>query len=276
MTNPSHGVPAPAGDAAAAAADLENSVHGGSVVSDTPSVQLYKTQHLGQNRQYWRDMILGVDDGLISTFLLVVGVAGGGLGSVQILLTGIAGSLAGAVSMFAGEYIATKSQNEVFTREIALEKKHVELYLDSELKELDQLHLIRIGIPTHETELRRHLMQFYRTNPDALLEIMTVLEFGVVEMEERSPILAGVTSGFTYFLGSLPSIIPFIFSADRPSVGVIAAAAATIFTLLIVGAVKCWATKGNIFVSSMENLLIAGLGGGLAYGVGVGFGQVVH
>jgi hypothetical protein len=26
----------------------------------------------------------------------------------------------------------------------------------------------------------------------------------------------------------------------------------------------------------MENLLIAGLGGGLAYGVGVGFGQVVH
>jgi len=58
-----------------------------------------RKEHLGANRQYWRDMILGVNDGLISTFLLVAGVGGGGLSSRDILLTGIAGALAGAVSM---------------------------------------------------------------------------------------------------------------------------------------------------------------------------------
>jgi hypothetical protein len=58
--------------------------------------------HLGKHRQYWRDIILGVNDGLVSTFLLVAGVAGGGLLSVDILLTAIAGAIAGAVSMFAG------------------------------------------------------------------------------------------------------------------------------------------------------------------------------
>ena len=58
--------------------------------------------HLGKHRQYWRDIILGVNDGLVSSFLLVTGVAGGGLSSIDILLTAISGALAGAVSMFAG------------------------------------------------------------------------------------------------------------------------------------------------------------------------------
>jgi hypothetical protein len=63
------------------------------------------TEHLGKHRQYWRDMILGVNDGLVSTFLLVAGVSGGGLSAVAILLTGIAGGVAGAISM-AGESIS--------------------------------------------------------------------------------------------------------------------------------------------------------------------------
>ena len=70
-------------------------------------------EHIGSSRQYWRDIILGVNDGLVSTFLLVAGVAGSGLDVRDILLTAIAGALAGAVSMAAGEYMATKSQNEV-------------------------------------------------------------------------------------------------------------------------------------------------------------------
>ena len=65
------------------------------------------TPHLGESRQYMRDIILGVNDGLVSTFLLVAGVVGGGLTATQVLLTGIAGAVAGMVSMGAGEYIAT-------------------------------------------------------------------------------------------------------------------------------------------------------------------------
>jgi hypothetical protein len=38
-----------------------------------------------------------VNDGLVSTFLLVAGVVGGGLETKDILLTAISGSLAGAV-----------------------------------------------------------------------------------------------------------------------------------------------------------------------------------
>lgn len=67
--------------------------------SDLGSLTRTRVEHLGTSRQYWRDIILGVNDGLISTFLLVAGVAGGGLDSRDILLTGVAGALAGGVSM---------------------------------------------------------------------------------------------------------------------------------------------------------------------------------
>ena len=58
--------------------------------------------HLGKQRQYWRDIILGINDGLVSTFLLVLGVSGSGMSSNDIFITTIAGSLAGSISMFAG------------------------------------------------------------------------------------------------------------------------------------------------------------------------------
>ena len=83
------------------------------------------TEHLGKHRQYWRDIILGVNDGLVSMFLLVAGVVGGGMATRNILLTAVAGAIAGAVSMAAGEYMATKSQDEVFQGEIELEKEHI-------------------------------------------------------------------------------------------------------------------------------------------------------
>ena len=92
--------------------------------------------HIGDSRQYMRDVILGVNDGLVSTFLLVSAVVGGGLDANQVLLTAVAGALAGMISMSIGEYLATKSQDEVFDAEIALEKIHLR---DHRQHEKDQL-----------------------------------------------------------------------------------------------------------------------------------------
>jgi VIT1/CCC1 family predicted Fe2+/Mn2+ transporter len=41
--------------------------------------------------------------GLVSTFLLIAGVAGANLSSTDILLTALSGTIAGAISMAAGE-----------------------------------------------------------------------------------------------------------------------------------------------------------------------------
>jgi vacuolar iron transporter family protein len=229
--------------------------------------------HLGSSRQYWRDIILGVNDGIISTFLLVTGVSGGGLSSKDILMTAIAGGIAGSVSMFAGEYVATKSQNEVMHGEIALEQNHIKHQCDSEIAELGNL-LELIGISeADETplDLCEQLKVYYRSNPKALLKVMVALEFGVLEDERRRPLLAGLMSCCLFAIGSLPSVIPFIFSGDEPLMGLAVACIFSLSSLLLVGVVKSWATRGDWVSAAVENFVIAGFGGILAYATGAAF-----
>ncbi|MHA1830409.1 MAG: VIT1/CCC1 transporter family protein, partial [Candidatus Helarchaeota archaeon] len=61
-----------------------------------------------------RSIILGINDGLISTFTLLIGVAiatfiSTGDNSI-VILTGIAAMVTGAISMGLGEYISSKSE----------------------------------------------------------------------------------------------------------------------------------------------------------------------
>ncbi len=162
--------------------------------------------HIGESRQYWRDIILGVNDGLVSIFLLVVGVVGGGLDTAQVLLTAVAGALAGAVSMAAGEYLATKSQDEILEAELALERTHIIHFKD---QELEQLRGFFTDMGVDEADLDGVIAGF-ENNDEAILNAMAALEFGVVESERRSPYLAMAASGLLFLLGSVPSVLPFV------------------------------------------------------------------
>ena len=61
-----------------------------------------------------RAAVLGVNDGLVSTLCIVVGVAAAGADAKATLVAGFAGLLAGAISMAAGEWISVKAQVELF------------------------------------------------------------------------------------------------------------------------------------------------------------------
>ena len=104
---------------------------------------------------------------------------------------------------------------------------------------------------------------------------MTTLEFGVLDTETRSPIVAGLSSCTLFICGSLPSVLPFIFSGDRPLMGLTYAAVLTTLALLLVGAIKTWATRGKCIESALENLFIAGCGAVVAYFVGELFDRIV-
>ena len=167
--------------------------------------------HLGDSRQYWRDIILGVNDGLVSIFLLVAGVVGGGLSSSDVLLTAIAGAVAGAISMAAGEYLATKSQDEVFSREMALEEEHFTYHRQREVDELEEL-LADLGL--HGEVLKAATAQLAE-NDESMLKVMMALEFGALEKERRSPWKAMIASGALFLVGALPSVVPFFFVTEH-------------------------------------------------------------
>ena len=87
-----------------------------------------------------RSAILGLNDGLISTFTLLVGVAAasfaGGGGTSIIILTGIAAMVSGSISMGLGEYVSSKSEYNYIRNEIKKERAEIELFPDEEKLEV--------------------------------------------------------------------------------------------------------------------------------------------
>lgn len=226
--------------------------------------------HIGESRQYWRDIILGVNDGLVSILLLVVGVVSGGLDRQQVLLTAIAGAIAGAVSMASGEYLATKSQDEVLDAEVELEKTHIREFRDLEL---DQLRGFfgEMGVTDDRIE---DVMLGFEDNDAAILGAMKALEFGMVDSERRSPYRAMFASGVLFLLGSLPSVLPFAVASDTQT-ALIWAVALSLIGLFLVGVVKAYVARKSWVMAGFENLVVAGIGGALAWGIGQIFDATV-
>ncbi len=226
--------------------------------------------HIGESRPYWRDIILGVNDGLVSIFLLVVGVVGGGFDTAQVLLTAVAGALAGAVSMAAGEYLATKSQDEILKAELALERTHIIHFKD---QELEQLRGFFTDMGVGEADLNGVIAGF-ENNDEAILNAMAALEFGVVESERRSPYLAMAASGLLFLVGSSPSVVPFVL-IDSTGTALIWATALSLAGLFLVGVVKARVAKSHWLQSGFENMTIAGVGGVIAWAIGNAIGATL-
>ncbi len=234
---------------------------GGQVSTEAPTTDY--EPHIGETRQYWRDIILGVNDGLVSIFLLVAGVVGGGLNTSQVLLTAVAGSVAGAVSMAAGEYLATKSQDEVLAAELSLERVHL---AEHRPVELQQLHDMFREMGIHDEDIPMVVDAFDRSDI-AMLNAMKALEFGVVDSERRSPFRAMAYSGVFFLAGSVGSVIPFLW-VDSVTRGMQWTSAFTALGLFSVGVAKARVARTSPVRSGLENLMIAGLGGAVAFLVG--------
>ena len=64
-------------------------------------------------RHYVRELIYGANDGVITTFAVVAGVAGGGLPLRVVLIVGAANLLADGLSMAVGNYLSIRAHESV-------------------------------------------------------------------------------------------------------------------------------------------------------------------
>ena len=87
--------------------------------------------------------VLGANDGLASTSILVAGVAAAGSGSIEILIAGLAGLVAGAMSMATGEYVSVSSQTDAENADLARERRELAETREAELEELTRIYVDR-------------------------------------------------------------------------------------------------------------------------------------
>jgi hypothetical protein len=113
---------------------------GGAGRASSPDIARAEPWHRGVGSgNNLRAAVLGANDGLVSNFCLVMGVAGAGAGNSTVLLTGLAGLAAGACSMALGEWLSVTNARELASTQIAREARELE---QTPLAEQHELALI--------------------------------------------------------------------------------------------------------------------------------------
>lgn len=231
----------------------------------------FEGRHRALDGNALRAAVLGANDGLVSNFSLVMGVAGASSGGEPVVIAGIAGLLAGSLSMALGEWLSVQSAREMYANQIAIEREELATFPDEEKEELRLIYEAK-GI---DTETARHLAdRIVSGDPEVALDTMSREELGVDPDElGGSPWVAAFTSFTLFALGAIIPVIPFLVGS-----GTSAILAATVLS-----AVGLFALGAAITVMTGKQPILAGLrqvGFGLAaaaitFGVGALLGTTV-
>ncbi|HMX08544.1 MAG TPA: VIT1/CCC1 transporter family protein, partial [Microthrixaceae bacterium] len=96
--------------------------------------------HKSRRAGWIRAMVLGANDGLLSTGALLLGVAGAGATSSALLVAGVAALAAGALSMGVGEYVSVSSQLDVMRADQHMEATELKRHPEAETRELTSIY----------------------------------------------------------------------------------------------------------------------------------------
>jgi VIT1/CCC1 family predicted Fe2+/Mn2+ transporter len=154
-----------------------------------------------------RAVVLGANDGIISTACLVLGVAAASASRNAILTVGLAGLVAGAASMALGEYVSVSSQRDAEDANIAKEKWELANVPEHELEELTAIYVHKGLSP----ELARQVAEEF-TAGDAL-KIHLAEELGISEHSRAQPIEAMVGSAAAFAVGAAVPLVAIAVSS---------------------------------------------------------------
>ncbi len=223
--------------------------------------------HRGGSGNELRAAVLGVNDGLVSNFCLVMGVAGAGVSSSIVLLTGLAGLVGGALSMALGEWLSVTNARELAKAQIGKESMELEQTPEAEKKELSLIYQAK-GIERKQAwQIASKVME----NHDMALETLAREELGIDPAElGGNPWSAAGVSLLLFSLGAACPLLPFFFWD-----GATAIAVSILFGLLGLGATgmvtALFNGRGFIF-SAVRQILFGGAAAAITFGVGRLFG----
>jgi predicted membrane protein (TIGR00267 family) len=222
----------------------------------------FEKRHRSVGGNAIRAAVLGGNDGLVSNFSLVMGVAGAS-GGGGVLLAGLAGLLAGALSMALGEWISVKSSQELYENQMNLEMEELETNPEGERKELKLIYMAK-GIP--EAEAIR-IVDELMNDKKLAHEVLVKEELGINSEELKGSAMEAALSSFVLFaIGAVIPVSPFFFTT-----GMNAIILSTVFSaigLFIIGAAITLFTGRNVWFSGIRQVVFGLAAAAITFGIG--------
>src|SRR5690242_12453478 len=215
----------------------------------------HRERHLSHRAGWLRAIVLGANDGIISTAALILGVAAADAGRNAVLTAGIAGLTAGALSMGLGEYVSVSSQRDAEQADIDKERWELDNIPERELAELTSIYRER-GL---SEQLAREVA-VELTAHDALQTHLTE-ELGISEDRLARPVQAAASSTVSFAVGAALPLLAAIAvpSSASPSTRITVVLVVAVLALLVLGVVG--ATLGGAKVGRpTARVVLGGIG----------------
>lgn len=210
-----------------------------------------------------RAAVLGANDGLVSNFCLIMGVAGAGTANRIILLTGLAGLVAGACSMALGEWLSVTNARELAKTQIAKEAEEIEQTPQAEEHELALIYQAK-GLPKADAQrMAAELM----SNNSAALDTLAREELGIDPGDLGGNPLSAATMSFALFsVGAIFPVLPFIWLHGRPAFFM--SIAASVAALCAVGLLTSLFNGRSPAFSAARQVVFGCAAAAVTYGIG--------
>ncbi len=198
-----------------------------------------------------REVVFGVNDGLVSITGIIVGVTASRLSSHQIIIAGLAAVIAAAVSMALGQYLSTVAQNEYFMAERRREYQEVEDIPDEERREVETIFRDQ-GFTHAEVNI---LTNRVTADRDRWVDFMMKEELGILMDSLDSPWSSSLVMGVAVVAGAVPPILPYLLIHNTQ----VAEKWAIVLAVIVafgLGALKAKVAKSTWWKSGMQFLLV--------------------
>lgn len=223
----------------------------------------FEKRHRSVGGNALRAAVLGGNDGLVSNFSLVMGIAGATSGQNEVLLAGIAGLLAGALSMALGEWISVKSSLELYENQMDLEMEELETNPEGEERELALIYQAK-GIDRQQAaQMASEIIQ----DTEHAHEVLVKEELGInTEDLKGSAMEAALASFFLFAIGAIIPVVPFFIMGGLKAI--IASAAMSAVGLFIIGAAITLFTGKSVWYSGFRQVLFGLAAAAVTFGIG--------
>jgi VIT1/CCC1 family predicted Fe2+/Mn2+ transporter len=220
----------------------------------------YNNEHKSERISWIRAVVLGANDGIVSTASLIIAVAASQAAGDNLFTVGMAGLVAGAMSMAAGEYVSVSSQTDIEKAELALEKSHIQQNWTLEVEELANIYHERGVEPQLAKQVAEQLMEKDAIGSHARDEL------GITDLSQGNPLQAAVYSALSFSAGaSLPVMMILLVSQAALMPAVICI---SLLSLVVLGSISAHAGGASKTKGAIRVLLWGSLAMAVSMGVG--------
>ncbi len=210
------------------------------------------------------DAVLGAVDGIVTTFAVVAGSAGGQFSTNVVIILGVANLIGDGFSMAASNYLGTRSRREEVEEARRDESWQIERYPQGEYREVREI-FARKGFRGDTLD---RIVEVITRNREVWIDTMIDEELNLQRVA-ASPWRAALVTFIAFVIFGFIPLIPFVFGVFPRQHLFLVSTGLSAAAFAILGVWKGLTLHRPALRSGLQTLLVGSIAATLAYGVGV-------